>query len=183
MTARSNQEILELRAKKLAGARAKESILGDSEQINRYLIVVCGAERFAIALNSIAEMFKRAAVTPLPKADLPLWGLTSWRGSILPVIVLGTCRPAQNTGIMIVLAVGQRVVAGLWADDVEGEAAIHPDEIHSPETSRGGHGSTLAGVTTDARIMFDVVALTQSLDERGHGSDRRAVDNSKRDKQ
>ncbi len=179
--ARSNADILEARAKKLAAARPPQSLVDENDQVNRYLIVMCGAERFAIALSSIAELFKAGGVTPLPKAGLPLWGLTSWRGGILPVVVFGKCRPAQNTGVMVVLAVGQRTVAGLWADDVEGEAAIHPDEIHALEGSQDGRGSRPAAVTTDARIIFDVVALTQSLDERGHGDDRRAVDNSTRD--
>lgn len=183
MTARSGAEILERRARKLAAARPSESLLQDNEQGGRYLTVACGAERFAIPLASIAEIFKAAGVTPLPKAVLPVWGLTSWRGSILPVIVFGTCRPAQNTGAMIVLAVGQRTVAGLWADDVEGEVAINPEDIHSPESAQGARDTTLIGVTSDARIILDVVALARSLDERGHGADRRAVDNSTRDKQ
>ncbi len=180
--ARSNAEILQLRARKLAAARPAQSLVTDNDQVNRYLIVMCGAERFAIALSSVAEMFKAEEVTPLPKAELPIWGLTSWRGSILPVVVFGKCRPAQNTGIMIVLAVGQRTVAGLWADDVEGEEAIHPNEIHFPEASQGKRDSSFAGVTTDARIIFNVVALTQALDARGHGDDRRSADNSTRDK-
>jgi len=179
---RSNEEILELRAKKLAAARPPESLVRGDKPENRFLIVVCGAERFAIALTSIAEMFRPAGVTPLPKAPLPLWGLTSWRGSILPVVVAGRCRPSQGAGVMVVMAVDHRIVAGLWADEVEGEVAIQPGEIHVTDGAHGTRDTTLVGVTTDAKTIFDVAGLTRLLDERNHGDDRRAVKNTTREK-
>lgn len=179
---RSDEEILELRARRLAAARPPESLVRGDKPEDRFLIVACGAERFAIALTSIAEMFRPASVTPLPKAPLPLWGLTSWRGSILPVVVAGRCRPKQGGGVMVVLAVDQRIVAGLWADDVEGEVAIQPEAIHVSEGVHGKGDTAFAGVTTDAATIFDVAGLTRMLDERHHGDDRRAVDNTTREK-
>ncbi|MGK2961969.1 MAG: chemotaxis protein CheW [Gemmatimonadaceae bacterium] len=179
---RSNEEILELRAKKLAAARPPESLVRGDRPEDRYLIVACGAERFAVALTSIAEMFRPSSVTPLPKAPLPLWGLTSWRGSILPVVVAGRCRPSQGAGVMVVMAVDHRIVAGLWADDVEGEVAIQPEQIHVTEGVHGTGDTTFAGVTTDAATIFDVAGLTRLLDAGSHGDDRRAVDNTTREK-
>ena len=177
MIQKSDDEILAQRARALASARPDSAFSFDTAH-DHYLVVVCGADRFAVALESVAEVFRPLGVTPVPRAIPPLWGLTSWRGSILSVIVIGECLPAQGSGVIITLASGPRVIAGLWVDEVEGEIAIGKEEIHPPSVTTGMRDSLVSGVTSDAKSVFDAESLARLLDERTKQNDRDAVQNS-----
>jgi len=176
MMQKSDSEILVQRAKALASARTISDASIDSAA-DRYLVVVCGEDTFAIALESVAEVFRPSTVTPLPRSIAPLWGLTSWRGRIMSVMVMGKCLPDQGKGVIVTLASGQRVIAGLWADDVEGEIAIGKDEIHAAPVATGIRAELVSGVTSDAKSVFDAESLARLLDERTN-NDRDAAHNS-----
>jgi purine-binding chemotaxis protein CheW len=163
---RSDADILRERAERLARSRADTSLIASDAAKDRYLIAACGRERFAIALESVAEVFRPTSVTPLPRARAPLWGVTSWRGHILPVIVFGQCVPGAERGVVITLTVGSRTIAGLWADEVEGEEAIAGEEIHPAGASAESHAGLVTGVTSDATSILDAQLLARSLDER-----------------
>lgn len=181
MTQLSDSDILVRRAKALASARS--SAVSTFESVHgRYMVVKCGADRFAVALESVAEVFRPASVTPLPRSVAPLWGLTSWRGGIVPVIVMGQSLPAQGTGVIITLTSGHRVIAGLWADDVEGEFAIGADEIHAAQATSNFDESLVSGVTSDAKSILDADGLARLLDKREKEKGLTATDNSNRTK-
>ncbi len=177
MIQRSDADILLGRARALASAKAASGSFAD-ETHDRYLVVLCGTDRFVIALESVVEVFRASAVTPLPRAIAPLWGLTSWRGSILPVIAIDQSLPPQGSGVVVILATGTRVIAGLWANEVESEIAIDRDAIHAAATSTGIREQLVSGVTSDAKSVFDTEGLARLLDERARASDRTAVNNS-----
>ncbi len=177
MSQRSDADILAQRARALASARPDPESLLDTAH-DHYLVVASGADRFAIALESVAEVFRPVSVTPFPRAIEPLWGVTSWRGSILSVIVIGESLPAQGSGVIITLALGPRVIAGMWADAVEGEIAIGKDEIHPASAATGMRGSLVSGVTSDAKSVFDAESLARMLDERTKEKGRDAVHHS-----
>jgi Chemotaxis signal transduction protein len=177
MTQRSDAEILLSRARALASARIASTSLVD-ETDDRYLVVLCGTERLLIALESVVEVFRASAVTPLPRAAAPLWGLTSWRGSILPVIVIDQSLPSQGSGVIVILAAGARVLAGLWAHEVEAEVAIDRNTIHAPPASTGIREQLVSGVTPDAKSVFDTENLARLLDQRTKANDRTAINNS-----
>ena len=177
MTGKSDSEILQARAKALASARVASSSFIDTTH-DRYLILVCGSDRFAIALESVMEVFRPATVTPLPRAVPPLWGLTSWRGSILPVVLIDKSVPAQGSGVVVIIATGTRVIAGLWANEVEAEVAITEAEIHEAPPSGGVRELIVSGVTSDAKSVVDAVRLAQLLDERSVASDRAVPNNN-----
>ncbi len=177
----SDSEILVRRARTLASARTGGSAAIDMVH-GRYMVVKCGADRFAVALESVAEVFRPKNVTPLPRSVAPLWGLTSWRGGIVTVIVMGGCLPAQGTGVIITLTSEERVIAGLWADDVEGELAIGADEIHAAQVTSNFDESLVSGVTSDAKSILDVDGLARLLDKRERERGRAATDNSNRTK-
>ncbi len=177
----SDSEILVRRARTLASARTGGAAAIDMVH-GRYMVVKCGADRFAVALESVAEVFRPKSVTPLPRSIAPLWGLTSWRGGIVTVIVMGQCLPAQGTGVIIALTSDERVIAGLWADDVEGELAIGVDEIHAAQATSNFDESLVSGVTSDAKSILDVEGLARLLDKRGKEKSRAATDNSNRTK-
>lgn len=177
----SDSEILGRRAKTLASARSSGAAAIDTVH-GHYMVVKCGADRFAVALESVAEVFKPRSVTPLPRSIAPLWGLTSWRGGIVTVIVMGQCLPEQGTGVIVTLTSEQRVIAGLWADDVEGELAIGEDEIHLTQAAGNFDESLVSGVTSDAKSILNVDGLARLLDKREKERGRDATDNSNRTK-
>ena len=177
MTQKSDADILRDRARALASARADTTSYSDATR-DRYLLVVCGPDRIVVALESVVEVFRPSSVTPLPRAAPPLWGLTPWRGSILPVIALDRSVPAQGSGVIVTMADGPRVIAGLWANEVESEIAIAADEIHPLSNATGIRASLLSGVTSDAKSVFDVASLARLLNERTTAKDRSAVNNS-----
>ncbi len=174
MIMKTGAEILVARAKALAVARGDAGQSTESTG-NRYLIAVCGADRFAIALESIAEVFRPSRVTPVPRSIPPLWGLTAWRGAILPVVVIGQSVPAAERGVIVTLAAGERIIAGLWADEVEGEMAIEGDDLHAAPVATGIREVLISGVTSDAVSVFDAGGLARMLDDRTRESDRPAV--------
>jgi chemotaxis signal transduction protein len=177
MIQKSDAEILLHRARVLASSRVASTSFEDTTH-NRCLVVLCGTDRFVISLESVVEVFRASAVTPLPRAIAPLWGLTSWRGSILPIIAIDQALPPQGSGVIVILAVGTRVVAGLWAHEVEAEIAIEENEIHAAPAATGIRELLVSGVTSDAKSVFDAERLARLLDERTKANDRTAVNNS-----
>lgn len=94
------------------------------------------------------------------------------------MVVIGESLPAQGSGVIITLALGQRVIAGMWVDAVEGEIVIGKDEIHPASATTGMRGSLVSGVTSDAKSVFDAVSLARMLDERTNEKGRDAVHHS-----
>jgi chemotaxis signal transduction protein len=176
MIRKSDAEILIARAKALASARVASSSSDPGR--DRYLVVLCGSDRFLVALESVVEVFRPTAVTPLPRAIAPLWGLTSWRGSILPVIAIDAALPAQGSGVIVILAIGTRVIAGLWAQEAEAEIAIEESEIHPPPTATGTREILVTGVTSDGKSVLDAESVARLLDERTKAKESTAVNNS-----
>ena len=177
MIQRSDAEILLERARALAADRPESGVAVSSAH-DRYLVAVCGADRLAIALESVAEVFRPISVTPTPRSIAPLYGLSSWRGSILPVVVIGESVPDQGSGVIVTLAAGSRIIAGLWVNEVEGEIAIGKDEIHPTGAATGIRESLVSGVTSDAKSVFDAGGLARLLDERTTKTDRDTARNS-----
>jgi chemotaxis signal transduction protein len=178
MIQKSDAEILQARAKALAAARMSSSSASDLAR-DRYLVVLCGTDRFLVALESVVEVFRPSAVTPLPRSIAPLWGLTSWRGSILPIITIDQSLPTQGTGVVVIFASGTRVIAGLWAHEVEAEIAVEENEIHAAPATTGVREQLVSGVTSDAKSVLSAESLARLLDERTKAENRTAPNNSK----
>ena len=177
MIQKSDIDILRDRAKTLASARDDTTSYLDVTR-DRYLSLVCGADRIVVALESVVEVFRPSSVTPLPRSVPPLWGLTPWRGSILPVVTLDGSVQAEGTGVIVTIADGPRAIAGLWANAVESEIAISADEIHPLSNATGIRALLLSGVTSSAKSVFDATCLARLLNERTTAKDRTAVNNS-----
>ena len=177
MNQRSDDEILLSRARTLASARIASTSSAETTN-SRYLVVLCGTDRFLVALESVREVFRASTVTPLPRATAPLWGLTSWRGGILPIIAIDQSLPEQGSGVIVILTVGERVIAGLWAHEVEAEIAIGTDAIRAAPASTGIREQIVSGVTSDAKSVIDTESLARLLDDRTNAGNRSTLNNS-----
>jgi chemotaxis signal transduction protein len=86
----------------------------------RLLIARIGAERIALAVESVREVIDAPLVTPLPLAPAGLAGQFALRGVQIPMLdpgeLLGIVRSGESAGAALVLADRD---AALWVDDAE----------------------------------------------------------------
>lgn len=86
----------------------------------RLLIARVGAERIALAVESVREVIDAPLVTPLPLAPAGLAGQFTLRGAQMPMldpaVLLGIARSGEAAGAALVLAEPE---AALWVDDAE----------------------------------------------------------------
>lgn len=86
----------------------------------RLLIARLGAERIALAVESVREVVDAPHVTPLPLAPVGLAGQLTLRGVLVPVLdpgpLLGIGRADGGAGAALVLS---GCDAALWVDDAE----------------------------------------------------------------
>ena len=136
----------------------------DTLDSDRYLVSVCGQEKVAVRLSSVAEVYRPAGVTPLPRTSPPVWGLAAWRGRILTILQIGDCIPQSNAGLVVVLSQGAEVFAGFWVNEVEGEAVIVKDDIKPIGGMSAGRESFLSGMTGDAVLMLSAGKLKAVLE-------------------
>jgi hypothetical protein len=73
---------------------------------------------------------------------------------------------------------GTRVIAGLWANQVEAEIAIDRNTIQPAQGVAGIRGQLVSGVTADAKSVIDAESLARLLDERTNANDQAATINS-----
>ena len=117
--AATRQALLEARAKALARPLALHDASAAEDELDVLMFLV-DDERLAIPLSSIVALVRMTAVTPLPHAVAPVYGVTAWRGRPLTVLSVGgggTANGAQPR--LIVLGDGRRAVVGLLADAVD----------------------------------------------------------------
>jgi purine-binding chemotaxis protein CheW len=92
------------------------------------VVVRLGVGRFAVALESVAEVGNLPRVTRVPGAPVWLAGVANWRGRILPVLDLrdllgGTAdRPGPSARLVVVAIDG--ITLGLVVDAVEGTETL-----------------------------------------------------------
>ena len=176
----SDTEILVRRAQLLAAARPIDTTIADDADSERYLVAICGAERIAIRLTSVAEVYRPTGVTPLPRPRPPIWGLAAWRGRILTIAAIGGCAPDTGAGMVAVLTQGREVFAGVWVTDVEGEAAISGTEISAASGLSGVRQEFFTGMTADAVLLLDASGLKALLEREIPASEKGSEQNSTR---
>ncbi len=79
---------LNLEEQILKGTRKINPILGEQEEMCKYVLVRTGSEHLALPINGLSEIGPMPAITPLP--NLPSWilGIIGQRGEIVSVIDL-----------------------------------------------------------------------------------------------
>ena len=151
--AAARQALLEVRAKALAKPLALHDASEAEDELN-ILTFLVGDERLAIPLGSIVAIVRTTAVTPLPRAVAPVYGVTAWRGRPLTVLSVGGATRANDVQArLIVLGDGRRAVVGLLADAVDDSRLVRRSSL-SPARP-GGRGLFAMGVTDDAVLVLD----------------------------
>lgn len=151
--AATRQALLHVRAKALAKPLAFHDASAAEDELN-ILTFLVGDEQLAIPLGSIVAIVRTTAVTPLPRAVAPVYGVTAWRGRPLTVLSVGGANRANDSQArLIVLGDGRRAVVGLLADAVDDSRLVRRSSL-SPARA-GGRGLFAMGVTDDAVLVLD----------------------------
>lgn len=128
---------------------ADEPREGDVTAATDAIVVRLGSGRFAVDLNSVAEVGRAPHVTRVP--GLPAWlaGVANWRGRILPVLDVRTLLgadavPLDSRGRLLVLTQGNHVV-GMLVDAVDGTTMLGADVAAFPPASGPAGANLLSG--------------------------------------
>ena len=126
------------------------------------------AERYAAEAAHVREVFRLAEFAPLPGAEPPVFGVTAWRGDLLLLLdirrALGLSATALNDlRHVVVLDAGARSV-GILVDEVVGLATIHATDVRQTTGRNGAAREVVRGVTSDALIVLEPIALLRVLD-------------------
>jgi chemotaxis signal transduction protein len=113
------------------------------------VVVRLGAGRFAVSLESVAEVGRVPAVTRIPGGPDWLAGVANWRGRLLPVLdlreMLGAERTPLTSSARIVVLLDDGITAGLVVDVVEGTGALGVDIDDFPAALAGPGAALLRG--------------------------------------
>jgi purine-binding chemotaxis protein CheW len=146
------------RAARLAKAHASAT---DASPAGRIFIFRLGLERYALALEDLAEVISNPRCTPVPGSSPRLAGVINRNGEIRPVWDLARflqlAEKERGPRGCVLLARKRGGEVGLWVDAAEAVRPVRPGEWQPP-----GEGSRyLQGVTSDAVMILDLEALLE----------------------
>ncbi len=145
-------------------------------ETQQYLTFSVGGEEYAMRILSVREILLYGAVTTVPKAAPWIRGVTNVRGSVVPVVDLGTklgvgdTTPTLSTRIIVVDASidGETTTIGLMADSVTQVIDLGAADIEPPPTL-GTHidSSYLVGVGRTGGAKFVLLLDIDAVLTRG----------------
>ena len=156
--------VLEQRAQALARPLAPPTV---DDDVLALITFSLGDESYAVESSLVLEMFRSADVAPLPGASAPIFGVTVWRGELLPVIDLRSLlslpdggRGRNNSPLIVVLG-GEEAVVGLPADVPGDVLAVPRTAVRLPE----GIAATkyVRGLTPRAELILDIATILQAV--------------------
>jgi len=132
-----------------------------------HVIVRLGGERFALAMDAVAEVGRMPLITRVPASPRWVAGVVNWRGRILGVVDIrvllglgGAIEAAQSSSARaeardgssrLVVLTRPPVSVGIIAERVEGVLAVDTGELEPPLlTLSGDADALLEGQITDS---------------------------------
>jgi len=113
------------------------------------VVVRLGSGRFAVSLDSVAEVGRVPAVTRIPGGPDWLAGVANWRGRLLPVLdlrgLLGAERTPFGSGARLLVVAYDGVSAGMVVDGVEGTGGLGAQVDEFPAALAGPGAALLRG--------------------------------------
>jgi purine-binding chemotaxis protein CheW len=136
----------------------------DSGSTHEYVVVRLGGSRYALPMESVAEVGRPPSLTRVPGVPAWLAGVANWRGRVLAVLDLrpllsSAGEPLDRRARLVVLNRGA-VPVGLLTEGVEGTHALHDDRLEPSLAHLAGTAADLlAGQVTDAEGPCGVLDL------------------------
>jgi purine-binding chemotaxis protein CheW len=162
MTTNRMQDVFDERARRFAAA---ETASGMADPVD-VLVYTLGGQRYAVALDALAEVVVDPGATPVPGSPAMLSGVANVRGRLVlaldPRVLLDARGAAASKGYFIVLreeagSIGMRVDAVEEMRRID-RAALIP--VHRDTTS---HGTLpiITALTSDGASLVDAQALAR----------------------
>ena len=140
-----------------------------SEQPDSFLIVRAGGEEFAARAAHIAAVVKRRSIMPIPARVPCLLGLTTIRGTLLPVydaaMLLGL-RGSGGEGSWFI-EVGRETPVALLFDEFAGRVELARSDLYESDGSGARkHLRVTARIGARHRAVIDIAGLLDEIRER-----------------
>ena len=168
------QTILRERARQLARPLAGIGELNATGAgATSVLVARLGDERATIALDHIIEVYRAAALTPIPGARTPVIGVIAWRGRVLTVLDIAHRRSdaIAITDTTRIIVIGQRTATfGIFADEVDDVEDLNTQEAAPVEDISPDRREFVRGVTSNALVVLDAAALIARFAPTQHSS-------------
>jgi len=122
-----------------------------------------GREHYALDARIVRQVSVLRALTPLPGARLPVYGVTHWRGSVLTVLDLRAALGATTHGLpdlsrIVVVETAGRTF-GILVDFSLALVEVDRSAIRElPADDRGGR-TLLLGIMDDGLLVIDAEAF------------------------
>lgn len=153
--------ILEERARALARSEAPPA-WGAAIEVVTFTL---GAERYALETRYLQAVARLQALTPIPGATPPIFGVTAWRGELLTIMDLRQLLGIRDGGLndlSRLLVLGEaRAAFGLLADTVADLVTLSVSAIRPPPEGVAIRREYLRGITGEALLVLDAVELLQ----------------------
>lgn len=163
------RQTLEARARALAEPTHSEP---EGDRFDAVLFRL-GGETYALEAGLVWEVFPLVALSPLPGADPPVFGVTAWRGSLLTLLdlreVLGLPAAGLTDLSRVILLGVQRPTFGMLADSVEGLLSLRWKDVGNPPEGVAVRGEYLRGVTGSAILLLAGEELLRRHGRPAHG--------------
>ena len=156
---RDAHAILAARARVLA----KPVVFDDdaTASIEHALLFRIGETTLGVTMDSVVAIVRAGMVTPLPRAQRPIFGIAAWRGRPLTVLVLDSRVPsADSAQFLIVLGDERRAAAGVLVDEIEDTRAL--DRTALSDAGPGPLSMFAIGMTDDALLVLDAARILRA---------------------
>jgi len=115
-------------------------------------------ETYGIESRYVVEVFPLAQLAAMPGARPPVFGLTGWRGELLPVLdlrpVLGVASTGLNDLSRVIVLGEARAAFGVLADAVREIVTLPLSEVREPPEGVAAARDYLRGVTGQALLVL-----------------------------
>jgi purine-binding chemotaxis protein CheW len=155
---------------KAPGSERAPALEGADREIHaqelEMLSFILGGEEYVLPVDEVREVLKSRALTIVPNSPPHVLGVTSIRGTVLPVIDLGRrlgLPPAeQDEKARIIIISPDDEDAGIVVDRVTGVVRISPDAIRpAPETVEQG-AEFLKGIARKDDRLYILLNLNKA---------------------
>ncbi len=153
------QAILEERARRLARPATPASV---GERLDTVTFALAN-EIYGIESRYVLQVFRLLDLVPLPGAEPPVIGVTTWRGDLLTILdlrtVLGLPVAALNDLSRVIVLGTERPEFGVLADAVLELVSLPVTEVRVTPDGLGPKQDYVRGVTADAVLVLDAGKL------------------------
>jgi purine-binding chemotaxis protein CheW len=120
-------------------------------------------ETYAIESRFVVQVFRLEELAPLPGAESPVYGITTWRGDLLTILdlrpILGLPVSSLNDLCRVMVLGGARPEFGILADSVAELLSVPLAELVAVTEMQGRRADLVRGITTQAVLVLDGSAL------------------------